>query len=88
MPLLERLSGLVAIDEVRRAPELFKVLRVLMDRDAAPAKFLPLGGASRGLLRQSGEWLAGRVEGIEIGGEILNSFTVAAYAHAKLCGLP
>jgi uncharacterized protein len=51
-------------------PELFKVLRVLMDRDAAPAKFLLLGSASPGLLRQSqsSESLAGRVEVIEIGG--------------------
>lgn len=51
MTALEPLRGLVAIDEVQRAPELFKVLRVLMDRDAAPAKFLLLGSASPGLLR-------------------------------------
>jgi predicted AAA+ superfamily ATPase len=68
MLLLERLSGLVVIDEVQRAPELFKVLRVLMDREAAPAKFLLLGSASPALLRQSSESLAGRVEVIEIGG--------------------
>jgi predicted AAA+ superfamily ATPase len=34
---LEPLRGLVVIDEVQRAPELFKVLRVLMDRDPPPA---------------------------------------------------
>jgi predicted AAA+ superfamily ATPase len=72
MTVLERLRGLVAIDEVQRAPELFKVLRVLMDREAAPAKFLLLGSASPGLLRQSSESLAGRVEIIEIGGFTLD----------------
>lgn len=65
---LEPLRGLVVIDEVQRAPGLFKVLRLLMDRDPPPARFLLLGSASPGLLRQSSESLAGRVEVIEIGG--------------------
>jgi uncharacterized protein len=81
MLLLERLRGLVVIDEVQRAPELFKALRVLMDRDAAPAKFLLLGSASPGLLRQSSESLAGRVEVIEIGGFTLDE-SCAAVFHA------
>lgn len=70
--VLERLEGLVAIDEVQRAPELFKLLRVLMDRSPLPAKFLLLGSASPGLLRQTSESLAGRVEVIEIGGFTLD----------------
>lgn len=69
---LEPLRGLVVIDEVQRAPELFKVLRVLMDRDPPPARFLLLGSASPGLLRQSSESLAGRVEVIETGGFALD----------------
>jgi hypothetical protein len=68
MTALEGLEGLVVVDEVQRAPELFKVLRVLMDRDRRPARFLLLGSASPGLLRQTSESLAGRVEVIEIGG--------------------
>jgi predicted AAA+ superfamily ATPase len=72
MLVLEHLKGLVAIDEVQRAPELFKVLRVLMDRDPLPAKFLLLGSASPGLLRQSSESLAGRIEVIETGGFTLD----------------
>src|SRR5688572_2970377 len=68
MLALEPLRGLVVIDEVQRAPDLFEVLRVLIDRDPPPAKFLLLGSASPGLLRQSSESLAGRVEVIEIGG--------------------
>jgi predicted AAA+ superfamily ATPase len=75
---LESLRGLVVIDEVQRAPELFKVLRVLMDREAAPAKFLLLGSASPALLRQSDESLAGRVEVLEIGGFTLDEIGVDA----------
>lgn len=86
MLLLEPLRGLVVIDEVQRAPELFKALRVLMDRDAAPAKFLLLGSASPGLLRQSSESLAGRVETIEIGGFTLDETGAAAQAALWLRG--
>ena len=68
MTALAPLSGLVVIDEVQRAPELFSVLRVLVDRAAAPATFLLLGSASPVLLRQSSESLAGRLEVIEISG--------------------
>ena len=65
---LKDLKGLVAIDEIQRAPDLFPVLRVLADRPGHPARFLLLGSASPALLRQSSESLAGRIEVIEIGG--------------------
>ena len=65
---LQDLSGLVVIDEVQRRPDLFPVLRVLVDRDDNPARFLVLGSAGPDLLRQSAESLAGRVEYIELGG--------------------
>lgn len=58
---LERLRGLVVLDEVQRVPQIFPVLRVLADRPARPATFLILGSASPGLLRQSSESLAGRI---------------------------
>ena len=72
MSVLRDLRGLVVIDEVQHAPDLFKVLRVLIDRDDAPAKFLLLGSASPSLLRQTSESLAGRIEIIEIGGLTLD----------------
>jgi predicted AAA+ superfamily ATPase len=56
------------IDEVQRAPGLFKTLRVLIDREGCPARFLLLGSASPALLRQSSESLAGRVEIVEMAG--------------------
>ncbi|MBU1043511.1 MAG: ATP-binding protein [Candidatus Omnitrophica bacterium] len=66
--VLEQLKGLIVIDEVQQRPELFPVLRVLLDRKPLPAKFLILGSASPNLLRQSSESLAGRLELIEMGG--------------------
>ncbi len=65
---LDPLRGLIVIDEVQRRPELFPVLRVLVDRRENAAQFLILGSASGELLRQSSESLAGRVERIEMGG--------------------
>jgi uncharacterized protein len=60
--------GPVVIDEVQLAPELFPVLRVLIDRSDAPGQYLLLGSASPALLRQSSESLLGRVEVVEVGG--------------------
>ncbi len=65
---LEGLTGLVVIDEVQRAPALFAVLRVLIDRSNTSGQFLLLGSASPSLLRQTGESLLGRIEVIEISG--------------------
>ena len=61
MLALKDLRGLVVIDEVQRLPELFPVLRVLVDRPGLPSRFLILGSASPGLLRQGSETLAGRI---------------------------
>lgn len=68
MTALSPLRGLVVIDEVQRRPELFAVLRVLIDRAARPASFLILGSASPALLQQSSESLAGRLEIIDTPG--------------------
>lgn len=65
---LSRLKGLVVLDEVQRRPDLFAVLRVLVDRPRSGARFLVLGSASPELLRQSSETLAGRIAFHELGG--------------------
>ena len=65
---LVSLKGIVVIDEVQRRPDLFPILRVLLDRNPLPAKFLILGSASPDLLQQSSESLAGRLEMIEMDG--------------------
>ena len=58
---LESLEGLIVIDEIQRIPELFPLLRVLVDRDRPKQRYLILGSASRDLIRQSSETLAGRI---------------------------
>ncbi len=68
MTALRRLRGVVVIDEVQRRPGLFPILRVLADRRPLPARFLVLGSASPGLIRQSSESLAGRIEIITLSG--------------------
>ncbi|OGX33614.1 MAG: hypothetical protein A2787_00505 [Omnitrophica WOR_2 bacterium RIFCSPHIGHO2_01_FULL_48_9] len=65
---LSSLKNIVVIDEVQRRPDLFPILRVLLDRSPLPAKFLILGSASPDLLQQSSESLAGRLEMIEMDG--------------------
>lgn len=63
-------NQLLIIDEVQRRPDLFRTLRGLIDiRKRAGeknAQFLLLGSASRDLLRQSSESLAGRIRYLEL----------------------
>ncbi len=66
METLAPLRGLIVIDEVQHSPELFRILRVLIDRDDRAGQFLLLGSASPSLLRQTSESLLGRVEVIEV----------------------
>ena len=65
---LSELRGLVVLDEIQRAPEIFPTLRVLADRRPRKARFLVLGSASPALLRQSSETLAGRIAYHELSG--------------------
>ena len=62
----EHATRLVCIDEVQRKPDLFPLLRALVDKNRRPARFLILGSASRDLVRQSGETLAGRIHYLEL----------------------
>jgi predicted AAA+ superfamily ATPase len=64
---LESLSGLIVIDEIQRAPDLFPLIRYLVDRHG-DQRYLILGSASRDLIRQSSESLAGRVAYHELTG--------------------
>lgn len=63
---------LVILDEIQHAPNLFMVLRGLIDRNRWQgrngAQFLLLGSASMDLLRQSSESLAGRIIHVEMTG--------------------
>lgn len=52
---------MIILDEIQRMPELFPVLRSVIDRYRVPGRFLLLGSASPGLIRDSSESLAGRI---------------------------
>lgn len=79
---LAALKGLVVIDEVQRRPDLFAVLRVLVDRPEQQTRFLVLGSAAPELLRQSSESLAGRIHYHALRGFALDE--VGAHAQGQL----
>ena len=54
-------NKLICIDEIQRKPELFPLIRSLVDEWGKNGSFLVLGSASRDLIRQSSETLAGRI---------------------------
>ena len=64
--LQEHADRLICIDEVQLKPDLFPLLRALVDKDRRPGRFLLLGSASRDLVRRSGETLAGRIHYLEL----------------------
>lgn len=68
--LAQHADKLVILDEVHRAPELFRSLRGLIDagrrRGQGKGRFLVLGSASIDLLKQSSESLAGRIRYLEL----------------------
>jgi len=68
MMALSPLVGTVVIDQVQRRPDLFPVLRVLVDRADTATRFLVLGSASPPALRQASESLTGRLTVVELGG--------------------
>jgi predicted AAA+ superfamily ATPase len=65
---LPALEGTVIIDEAQRRQDLFPVLRVLVDADNRPGRFLVLGSASPDLVGLAAESLAGRVALVELSG--------------------
>ena len=63
---LESLIGLIVIDEIQKRPDLFPLLRVLIDKHRSTQQYLILGSASRDLIQQSSETLAGRISYLEL----------------------
>ncbi len=57
---------LICIDEVQMFPEIFQIFRTYLDRNNRPGQLLLLGSASRDLIKQGSESLAGRISFIEI----------------------
>jgi len=59
-------SRLICIDEVQRIPEIFSLFRSFLDQSNRSGQLLILGSASKELIKQSSESLAGRISYIEI----------------------
>ncbi len=55
-------SGLTVIDEVQRAPELFPAIKLEVDRDRRPGRFLLTGSANVFVVPRLSDSLAGRIE--------------------------
>ena len=66
--LLGSLSGLVIMDEIQLVPELFSVLKVVVDRLDHSCRYLILGSASPQIIRNVSETLAGRIEFVDLSG--------------------
>lgn len=84
--MLGALDGLVVLDEIQIMPELFNVLRVLVDRPENQARFLILGSASPHIVKNVSETLAGRVEFVELAGFDLRETGVEAWQTLWLRG--
>ncbi|MCI0521635.1 MAG: AAA family ATPase, partial [Chloroflexi bacterium] len=84
--MLGSLRDLVILDEIQEMPELFQVLRVLVDRPENQAHFLILGSASPEVIQSASETLAGRVEFIEMQGFDLAELGVDAWEALWLRG--
>ncbi len=57
---------LICLDEIQYAPNLFPILRGVVDQRKKNGQFLILGSASRNLIQQSSETLAGRIAFLNI----------------------
>ncbi|MFH1233171.1 MAG: ATP-binding protein [Patescibacteria group bacterium] len=64
---LEELKGLIIIDEIQRIPELFSLLRYLVDTNKQQ-KYLILGSASPNIIKRTSESLTGRIAYYQLGG--------------------
>ncbi len=59
-------QSLICLDEIQYKPNLFKILRGVVDVEKRAGQFLILGSAGRDLIKQSSETLAGRIAFLEI----------------------
>lgn len=59
--LSENKDKLIIIDEIQQKPDLFAVIRALVDKSRKKGRFLLLGSSSPNLLKKSAESLAGRI---------------------------
>lgn len=83
--LLEDLEGVILIDEMQRRPELFPLIRYLVDNNKKQ-KYLILGSASPEVVKKSSESLAGRIGYVELGGFSVNDVGGSAWRRLWMRG--
>ncbi len=64
--LLQTQRGFIAVDEIQRLPQLYSVLRPLLDQPSRRARYILLGSASPALVRGVSESLAGRIAFLDL----------------------
>ncbi len=67
---------IICLDEIQLVPELFSVLRSVVDKNRQNGKFILLGSASRDLIQQTSESLAGRIGMIYLSPFTLNELNL------------
>jgi hypothetical protein len=86
--LREQRGKLVVIDEIQRAPNLFEILRGIIDERRATGDrhghFLLLGSAAIELMRQASETLAGRIAYLDLAGLTLDEVQPAGLDESRL----
>ena len=80
----------IIIDEIQIRPQLFSVLRPLIDQDRRPGRFILLSSSSSTLMRHAAESLAGRIHYAELSPfSLLEAKTIANQKeHWVLGGFP
>ena len=63
---LQNTDKCIIIDEVQRKPDLFPVLRSIIDKKREAGRFILLGSASPEMIRNTSESLAGRIAYVEL----------------------
>mgnify|MGYP000154928104 CR=1 FL=1 len=82
--LQQHINQTVCLDEVQRKPDLFPLLRALIDLNRVPARYLLLGSASSEVINESSESLAGRISYQELSPFlILEVLVLSETAHEK-----
>ena len=62
----DNIDKCVVLDEIQNLPQLFSVLRSMIDKNRVPGRYIILGSASPELIRNSSESLAGRIAYVEL----------------------
>jgi predicted AAA+ superfamily ATPase len=80
----------IILDEIQRKPELFPILRSVIDENRYPARFVLLGSASTDLLFLSSETLSGRIVYTELSPFVWNEVSsyTTIYNHWIFGGFP